>query len=155
MKENHWGRGKEVLGGKASLFLACVKLLFEQWTYCVKMRYDWWGLSGLWLGGVTSVGANIPDTNPPSENWLSESHSCVSLPVWVMLLWLFPLCYLLNFLIKKKKTLKTYLTFHLCHLFQKGTMSTRAKVSKEERQHWKGVDGNQWKSQREITSEGT
>ena len=34
-------------------------------------------------------------------------------------------------------------------------MSTRAKVSKEERQHCKGVDGNQWKSQREITSEGT
>ena len=92
---------------------------------------------------------------PPIRKLGLRKPLCVSLPVWVMLLWLFPLCYLLNFLIKKKKILKTYLTFHLCNLFQKETMSTRAKVSKEERQHCKGVDGYQWKSQREITSEGT
>ena len=48
-----------------------------------------------------------------------------------------------KFLNLKTKFLKHYLTFHLCHLFQKATVSTWAKVSKEERQHCEGIDANQ------------
>lgn len=102
MKANPWGSGQEAAGGKASLFLVCMKLLFEHWAHCVGMRYDSWGLSGwghIWWKKYSWC-------QPPNQKTGSKKASSGGrLILWVMFLFvLFVLSP--KFLKLKKKVLK-------------------------------------------------
>lgn len=124
MKENHWGKGKEIPGGKPSLFLACVKLLFKQWAYCARMRYDWWALQQSLSGWGHICWSNYSWWQPPIRKLdlrkltLYKNH-CMSHIALFFLIVLSP-----KFFSFYKNFLKCYLNFQLCHLSQKEIMST-------------------------------
>ena len=80
LRTNIW-RWKKITEGEARRFLGERLLFFlHVGNSCLNsgLIVRGWdttdeACNSLWVGGVTSVGANIPEDNPQSENWISES----------------------------------------------------------------------------------